>query len=79
VSATQREAVADWFVRDEANWLVGMQDKPERPLIAHFIFGTSDLPVFENNTHSEIWLNEAPKCYIHHPGFPRFGRRILFQ
>jgi hypothetical protein len=56
-----------------------MQDKPEHPLIAHFTLGTPDLPGFENSTHSEIWLNEAAKCYIHQPGFPRFGRRILFQ
>lgn len=39
----------------EANWLVGEQEKPERPIIAHFTMGTPDMPGKENSPHAEIW------------------------
>lgn len=43
----------------EANWLVGIQPKPERPLIAHWTLGTPHMPGHENCAHSEMWLAEA--------------------
>lgn len=41
----------------EWNWLVGMQDKPENPAIAHFTLGTPELD--PNCDHSEIWHDAA--------------------
>lgn len=39
----------------EANWLVGLQPKPERPIIAHFTSGTPNMPGYENSEHADIW------------------------
>jgi len=39
----------------EANWLVGMQPKPERPMIAHYTLGTPDMPGLADSAHSSIW------------------------
>lgn len=39
----------------EWNWLVGIQEKPEFPKIAHFTEGVPDMPGYENSQHAEIW------------------------
>lgn len=39
----------------EANWLVGMQPKPERPLIAHYTLGTPNMPGRESTEHAQLW------------------------
>jgi hypothetical protein len=38
----------------EANWLVEMQPKPERPAIAHYTLGTPDIRPYTE--HASIWL-----------------------
>ncbi len=43
----------------EANWLVGIQDKPERPIIAHFTQGTPDMKGHENDPHADLWLDKV--------------------
>jgi hypothetical protein len=43
----------------EANWLVGIQPKPERPMIAHYTLGTPDMPGLEDSDHSDIWKNSV--------------------
>lgn len=43
----------------EANWLVGIQPKPARPMIAHYTLGTPDMPGLENSDHSDIWKSSA--------------------
>lgn len=42
----------------EANWLVGLQPKPARAIIAHFTMGTPDMPGFEESEHAEIWTSQ---------------------
>lgn len=37
----------------EANWLVGVQKKPERPMIAHFTLGTPEMPGYEKCEHAD--------------------------
>lgn len=39
----------------EANWLVGMQPKPERPIIGHWTLGTPDMEGHEHDEHAEMW------------------------
>jgi hypothetical protein len=39
----------------EANWLVGLQERPAKPIIAHFTLGTPDMPGLEASDHAEIW------------------------
>jgi len=41
----------------EANWLVGIAEKPARPLIAHFTLGTPDMPERRETVHDDIWWN----------------------
>ncbi len=43
----------------EANWLVGVQPKPENPIIAHYTLGTPDMKGHEHDEHSELWLQMA--------------------
>ncbi len=44
----------------EYNWLVGMQPKPERPIIAHYTLGTPELkPGCE---HAYIWEQAKKEC-----------------
>lgn len=43
----------------EANWLVGLQPKPARPMIAHFTLGTPDMPGYEESEHAEIWTEAS--------------------
>lgn len=43
----------------EANWLVGIQPKPERPIIAHFTLGTPDMKGHENDDHADLWLQRV--------------------
>lgn len=43
----------------EANWLVGMQPKPARPMVAHFTLGTPDMPGLENCDYADIWLSKV--------------------
>lgn len=42
-----------------ANWLVGIQPKPERPIIAHFTLGTPDMPERRETEHDELWWQHA--------------------
>jgi hypothetical protein len=37
------------------NWLVGVQEKPENPAIAHFTLGTPDM--VQNSPHADIWFD----------------------
>lgn len=46
----------------EWNWLVGMQDKPEQPAIAHYTLGTPELLV--ECPHADIWENAAKECLV---------------
>ena len=39
----------------EANWLVGINEKPARPMIAHFTLGTPDMEERRETEHDEIW------------------------
>lgn len=43
----------------EANWLVGIQPRPERPIIAHYTLGTPDMPGLHESVHADIWLQQA--------------------
>jgi hypothetical protein len=45
----------------EANWLVGVQPKPERPIIAHYTLGVPSMPGYENSEHAEIWTEARMK------------------
>lgn len=45
----------------EANWLVGMQPKPERPIVAHFTLGTPDMPGLADSAHSDIWYEASQR------------------
>lgn len=39
----------------EANWLVGIQPRPERPIIAHWTLGTPNMVGQETCEHAELW------------------------
>lgn len=41
----------------EANWIVGMQPKPRRPMIAHYSLGTPDM--VPTSEYADIWFNAA--------------------
>jgi len=43
----------------EANWLVGIQPRPERPIIAHYTLGTPDMPGLSECAHADIWMQQA--------------------
>jgi hypothetical protein len=45
----------------EANWLVGVQPKPIRPIIAHFTLGTPDMPGHERDEYAEIWTEASQR------------------
>lgn len=45
----------------EANWLVGMQQKPARPMIAHYTMGTPNMIGHEHDAHADIWLRESQR------------------
>lgn len=45
----------------EANWLVGMTPKPERPIVAHFTLGTPDMPGLSDSAHSDIWYEASQR------------------
>jgi hypothetical protein len=71
LNAWHRDALHafEWLADDEigelppeANWLVGLQRKPERPIIAHYTLGTPDVPGFETSPHADLWLKEAAEC-----------------
>lgn len=40
----------------EWNWLVGVQEKPAQPKIAHFTLGGPWLPAWRGAPHDELWL-----------------------
>jgi hypothetical protein len=46
---------------EEANWLVGLQEKPARPIIAHYTLGTPNLPGLESSEHADLWHQQANK------------------
>lgn len=41
------------------NWLVGVQDKPDQPKIAHFTLGGPWIKYWQSAEHDDIWLNAA--------------------
>lgn len=43
----------------EANWLVGLQPKPETPIIAHFTLGTPNMQGHEKDEYAELWFEHA--------------------
>ena len=43
----------------EWNWLVGVQDKPANPKIAHFTLGGPWLPAWPGAEHDGIWLEAS--------------------
>ena len=43
----------------EANWLVGLQPKPERPVIAHYTLGVPGMPDRDRTEHDSIWMEAA--------------------
>jgi hypothetical protein len=43
----------------EANWLVGVQPKPARPMVAHFTLGTPEFPQHRDCEHAELWTKEV--------------------
>lgn len=43
----------------EANWLVGLQPKPEKPILAHFTLGGPWLESHKASEHDSIWLDAA--------------------
>jgi hypothetical protein len=45
----------------EANWLVGMQAMPARPIVAHFTNGTPNMAGHEQDAHADIWLRESQR------------------
>jgi len=45
----------------EANWLVGLQTKPELPIIAHYTLGVPSMPGLERSEHAEIWTEASQR------------------
>lgn len=45
----------------EANWLVGMTPKPERPIVAHYTLGGPWLEGWEPREHDELWTAESQR------------------
>lgn len=45
----------------EANWLVGMMPKPERPIIAHMTLGGPWLAGWTPHEHDELWIAESQR------------------
>lgn len=45
----------------EWNWLVGVQDKPANPKLAHFTLGGPWLRDWQPREHDDLWLAEAAK------------------
>ncbi len=45
----------------EANWLVGMMPKPDRPIIAHYTLGGPWLAGWQPQEHDELWLAESQR------------------
>lgn len=45
----------------EANWLVGMMPKPERPIIAHMTLGGPWIPGWPPHEHDELWTAESER------------------
>lgn len=45
----------------EANWLVGLQPKPSRPIVAHFTLGVPTMPGLADSAHSEIWYEASQR------------------
>lgn len=43
----------------EANWLVGVQPKPEKPIIAHYTLGVPGMPNRDATEHDHIWMAAA--------------------
>jgi hypothetical protein len=45
----------------EANWLVGVQPKPKRPIIAHFTLGVPTMVGHEHDEHANIWTEASQR------------------
>ncbi len=45
----------------EANWLVGMMPKPERPIIAHMTLGGPWLPGWTPHEHDQLWREASQR------------------
>lgn len=43
----------------ESNWLVGLQPKPEHPIIAHYTLGTPNMPGHEQSEYADLWHSFA--------------------
>lgn len=41
----------------EANWLVGLQARPDRPIIAHYTLGTPNMPGLEACDYADLWMD----------------------
>ena len=46
----------------EWNWLVGMQEKPEYPAVAHYTLGTPEL--LTECPHADLWEQAAKECNV---------------
>jgi len=44
-----------------ANWLVGVQPKPKRPMIAHYTLGVPAMQGHEHDEHAEIWTEASQR------------------
>lgn len=44
-----------------ANWLVGVQPKPSRPIIAHYTLGVPAMPGHENCEYADIWTKASER------------------
>lgn len=45
----------------EANWLVGIQPKPARPIIAHFTLGVPAMAGHEHDEYADIWTEASQR------------------
>lgn len=43
----------------EANWLVGLQPKPVKPIVAHFTLGTPNMDGVQCQDYADIWFDAA--------------------
>lgn len=46
----------------EANWLVGLQPKPEKPIIAHYTLGVPGMPNRDVTEYDHIWNDAAAEA-----------------
>jgi hypothetical protein len=62
----------------EWNWLVGVEDKPACPKLAHFTLGGPWLPGWKASEHDSIWLDAATDCRpADRAGYPGAGESAV--